>query len=378
MSKHELFVEAVEAIYVSGAEDDRLSGALAAVSRLLDACGATLEVIDKTAQRHVEFCSAGLPPIPCAQYVNHFAALNPRVAPILRQRAGDVGWDHQFLDERAMARDPFYSEFLAGLGLRYFVSAVLEQTADTMAVVAVQRTPAQGHVGGDDIAWMQRLCPHLQRAHDMRTRLKAAGDRSASLENALDLLADGVALLGAGGNIVYANETLHRLATRGREFRIGRDGIEFADPDARGRYAVALGGVARIRETAWGAADFAVPRDFELPAYIVSVRPLVRAPAGTIDYHPDAVAMLLVHDPLERTLAASELLRQLFGLTNAEAHLVHALGTGMTPGAYARSRRVSITTVYTHLRRTREKTGWRSVAELTRRFNELHVSLRAN
>ncbi len=380
MSKHELFVEAVEAIYVSGVEDDRLSGALEAVSRLLGACGATLEIFDKTVQRHVEFCSAGLPPIPCAQYVAHFAALNPRVAPVLRQRAGDVGWDHQFLDESAMARDPFYSEFLAGLGLRYFVSAVLEQTADTMAVVAVQRTPAQGHVGGDDIAWMQRLCPHLQRAHDMRTRLKAAGDRSTSLENALDLLSDGVALLGAGGNIVYANETLHRLAKRGREFRITRDGIEFADPDARGRFGAALGAVARIRKSvaAWGAADFAVPRDFDLPAYIVSVRPLVRGQAGTTDYHPDAVAMLLVHDPLERTLAASEMLRQLFGLTNAEAHLVHALGTGMTPGAYAHSRRVSITTVYTHLRRTREKTGWRSVAELTRRFNELNVSLRVD
>jgi hypothetical protein len=46
--------------------------------------------------------------------------------------------------------------------------------------------------------------------------------------------------------------------------------------------------------------------------------------------------------------------------------------------ALLRSRGVSITTVYTHLRRTREKTGWKSVAELTRRFNELNVALRAN
>ena len=37
-----------------------------------------------------------------------------------------------------------------------------------------------------------------------------------------------------------------------------------------------------------------------------------------------------------------------------------------------------ITTVYTHLRRTREKTGWKSVAELTRRFNELNTTLQPN
>jgi DNA-binding CsgD family transcriptional regulator len=58
--------------------------------------------------------------------------------------------------------------------------------------------------------------------------------------------------------------------------------------------------------------------------------------------------------------------------------LVQALGTGMTAVAYAKSRSISVTTVYTHLRRTREKTGWKSVAELTRRFHELNVALRAN
>src|SRR5437762_3671699 len=105
--KHDLFVKAVEAIYASGVEEDRLGEALEAASRLFGACGATLEVFDKVAHRHVEFRAAGLPPIPCAQYVGHFAALNPRMPRMLRQRAGEVGWDHQILDERAMTADPF-------------------------------------------------------------------------------------------------------------------------------------------------------------------------------------------------------------------------------------------------------------------------------
>jgi DNA-binding CsgD family transcriptional regulator len=223
----------------------------------------------------------------------------------------------------------------------------------------------------------QDPCPHFQREHPMRAPLKPVPDRENALEDALDLLVDGIALLRRGGRIVYVNQALRALASGGGDFRIDGDAIEFSTQDLRGRFAAALGAVARAQDpSAAGPADFAVPRE-GLPAYTVSVRPLVRGRTQTSG-NADAVAMLLVHDPLHRHLAASSLLQERFGLTNAEAHLVHALGTGMTAVAYARSRGISITTVYTHLRRTREKTGWKSVAELTRRFNELTVALRAN
>lgn len=210
----------------------------------------------------------------------------------------------------------------------------------------------------------------------MRLHLKAVPGRENALENALDLLTDGIALLRRDASIVYINEALRNLAASGHDFRIDRNAVEFSSPDLRGRFAAALGAVAQVGDSS-ATTDFAVPRDEGLPAYMVSVRPLTRMrtqTAGSID----AVAMLLVHDPLQQNFAACRMLQELFGLTKAEAHLVQAIGTGMTAVAYARGRGVSITTVYTHLRRTREKTGWKSVAELTRRFGELNVALRAN
>ena len=200
-------------------------------------------------------------------------------------------------------------------------------------------------------------------------------DRESLLENALDLLTDGIALLGRDGRIVYLNATMRLLAGRGNDFRVDRNTIEFSTADLRGRFASA---VHRVHAPAASPlrTDFAVPRESGLPPYTVSVRPLPRA--GTGRSHPDAVAMLLIHDPLQRNSATTGMLRDLYGLTNAEANLVEALSGGMTAVAYARSRQVSVTTVYTHLRRTREKTGWKSVAELTRRFHELNVTLRAD
>jgi DNA-binding CsgD family transcriptional regulator len=373
-----LYVQAVESIYASGAAAELVPEALEATSRLLGASGATLEVIDKAAQRPVTVHSAGLPAAARSEYFDHFSALNPRIPPVLAQRAGEVSWDYKLFDEQAMARDAFYSEFLPKIGLRYFVSAVLQQTPDRIAVVAVQRNRRQGHVDQREIALMRRLSPHFQRAHDMRTRLEAAADRDTLFETALDLLNDGIALLRRDGCLVYVNETLRLLAAREIGFRIDRNAMEFSTPDLRSRFAAALGAVERVEDQSatFLPTDFAVSREHGLPPYTVSVRPL-RARQDTTR-NPDAVAMLLVHDPLLRHLSAGRMLQDLYKLTNAEAHLVQALSSGMTAVAYARSRRVSITTVYTHLRRTREKTGWRSVAELTRRFHELCVALRVN
>jgi DNA-binding CsgD family transcriptional regulator/PAS domain-containing protein len=373
MASGDLYVQAVESIYACGSGEGLVSDALSATSRLLGATSATYEVIDKTTGLQW-FSSAGIPSAAGKQYSDHFAALNPRVKPVLNQRAGEVCWDYKLMDEEAMRRDAFYSEFLPRMGLRYFISAVLEQTQDRIAVVSVQRSRRKGHAEQREIELMHRLCPHFQRAYTMR---KLLGVNAPSLfEGALDLLADGVALLRRDGRVLHANDAMRSIAAGNPDFRICRDSIEFATPELRGRFAMALRAAQRVHEpnAAYLATDFAVPRE-GLPPYTVSVRPLLHA--GAEPTHPEAAAMLLVHDPLQRNPAAGGMLQELYGLTNAEAQLVQALGTGMTAVAYAQSRNISVTTVYTHLRRTREKTGWKSVAELTRHFHEVNVALRS-
>src|SRR5262249_39640241 len=110
------------------------------------------------------------------------------------------------------------------------------------------------------------------------------------------------------------------------------------------------------------------------PAYVVSMRPLARANTRTM--HTDADVMVLVRDPLSANEARTQILRELFRLTNAEAHLAQALCDGVTTRAYATERRVTLNTVYSHLKQIREKTGCRSVPELIRKFGEWNVPLR--
>jgi DNA-binding CsgD family transcriptional regulator len=252
---------------------------------------------------------------------------------------------------------------------------VPKRTPDVIAITAIDRSRRQNRAGERDLV---RPSLHFQRVDNMRTRLTAVTEREHLFANAFDLLSDGIALLRRDGSIVHVNEALRALAAREKDFRVVRNVVEFSSPELRSRFNAALAAVGRGPDpsAAFPPTDFAVQREDGLPPYTVSVRPLRMEPYRT--ENSDAVAMMLIHDPLQLQVSAGRMLQELYGLTHAESHLVQALSTGMTAVAYARSRRVSITTVYTHLRRTREKTGWKSVAELTRRFHELSVALRAN
>ncbi|GLH78136.1 transcriptional regulator [Bradyrhizobium sp. SSBR45G] len=370
----EHYAQALDAIYQGLAEPSGITDALESIRTLIGAEGATFEVIDTAARRPLIFHSSGVASAEGDDYLAHFAPRNPRLPVALRQQRGGLSWDYQVMDEGTMKRDPFYAEFLPRAGLRYFLSLVLDQSPQRLVAVTLQRSPRRGHVGTSEIALMKRLTPHLQRAYGMRNSLIAAGGRDIATA-VLDLLKDGIALLDPKGAILHANPALHTIATESGLFRLDSRGIQFGSSELRSRYARVFSTVMRDDALADSdaALDFLAPRPSGLPACTISLRAL-RHPRPASDC-PDAAVMMLVHDPL-RDSAAAHLLQDLHGLTRAEAQLACALSAGMTAVEYAAHRGVKVTTVYTHLKRTREKTGWRSVAELTRRVHQISIRLR--
>ncbi len=124
-------------------------------------------------------------------------------------------------------------------------------------------------------------------------------------------------------------------------------------------------------------SDFPVPRRSECPPYIVSVYPAVE-PAGRKHEGAGAYAIMFVHDPLNEHQSSVQLLRAVFGLTEAEAHITQALQAAMSPGDYAKKHGLSRNTVYTHLRKIKEKTNCRRQSELIRKLSEVKVWLRRN
>lgn len=378
MPEADKLLQTIEAVYAAGLDAELWPQTLSSVTRLLGSSAATLETYDLPSGGILDFHAFGIPPAEEIAHREHYAAINPRAAYTLQRPASELAWDYLVLDEDAMDRDPYYTEFLTRTDFRYFLSGNLFRTPRELAIATIQRTRAQGHVGAAEIALMQRLLPHFRQALDMATRLKRAAGDDRSLKAALDWLADGVALIRADGAILYANDALQAIARRGDGFRIRKGAFVFPDSETRARFTAAAAAIARLRAgdvASAGATDHAVARGAGMLPYLLSMRPLLPAERNG-EFDMRAVAIVFVRDPLSRNPTANEVLREVFGLTRAEADVARALQSGMSAAQYARERAVSFNTIYTHLRRIKEKTRCNRMGALIRKLNDLQVPLR--
>lgn len=371
MARGDDLLQTIEAVHAAGLDETRWPQALAATARLLGGNAAMLEVFAPPSQCPVEFHSFGIPPAGQFEYFEHYAALSPRAAYAFRHPRDDLLWDYKFIDERAIDRDPYYAKLLPQADFRYFIASKLIHTPETVAAISVQRTRSQGHAGGTDIALMKRLTPHLRQALDTAMRLRRANNLGRSFEAALDWLSDGVALLGKNGTVLYANEALQATARLNDGFSISKRIPSFAAPDARSRFSLAL--AAASAKDGSLVQDFLASRPSGAPAYLVSMRPAVTT------HHivnGQATVIMFVTDPNNRRSTTERVLRGVFGLTHAEAGLALALQAGQSPADHAAERSVSLNTVYTHLRRIKEKTGCKRMAELIRKLGDLQGFIR--
>ena len=195
---------------------------------------------------------------------------------------------------------------------------------------------------------------------------RRAEDLGRPLQRALDWLSDGVALVDADRRLLYANEAFVTIVHGGDAIVLREGHVDLADMLLRRRFAAAIARTCATDEIG-ARADFRVQRRRNAIAYLVSIRPLCER--GGIAQ----ASVIFVHDPVASGSCGARLLRDVFAFTDAEASLASALQTGVSPTDYARAHRVSINTVYTHLRHVKEKTGCQRLPELICRLNELRA-----
>ena len=215
----------------------------------------------------------------------------------------------------------------------------------------------------DAVAAMHVLQPHLLRAVQIRRRLASVElDKRHALE-ALDQLDAGVLLVGPHGAVLHANRAAQLVLTAGDGLGVTHSTLVCArSEDTR-----------TLLKLVSGATDAAM----EEPSPMLAVqRPSGRRPLSVVVVPlrgereelaaPSASAIVFVMDPERVAPTTAEHLRDLYGLTPAEARTAEAVIDADRLQDIADKFRVSLSAIRIHLQHVFEKTDTHRQAELVR------------
>jgi DNA-binding CsgD family transcriptional regulator len=312
-------LQAVEEIFASAATDASLwSRAIQTASEQTDSIGAL--ILPVTGQ--------GFPSVPATEGIaratevyfrDGWCERDIRYSPLKSLLEGNVIDDLDFISPEEMKRTPYYQEFLAPTGLRWF-GGIPVRVDDQVWCLSIQRGIKQDPFSPEEKQKLKQLSRRLSSAAALARALGFAA-ASAALE-AFDLSHTAVALLNAKGEVARTNRAADRLMAGELQVRQGR--ICSIDQGANDHLSRAL------RELLWKTSGASLLAPVMLPRK--DKRPVLAYPVKmsqlSASYFSECQAAIVLVDTDARRRTPEATLRGAFHLTQAEARLASQLASG--------------------------------------------------
>lgn len=304
-------------------------------------------------------------PAALAAYQQHWHQFDPWARGITQSSppAGTVLVGDQFIAADEMRRSNFYNEFGRSYRITQSLAGMIEASPNQFSCLSINRGDDAEPFQQRDVALLETLMPHLQRALQVHRRITTAESMSESFAEIASRSDHGVLLLSANGRVRFANRVAERILA-------SKDGLTVESGELRTAVAAqtrdlrnAFRAAASLNADSPVSPPLLIGRIDRRPLVVV-VAPVRRTP-GIADHNDISVAVF-VTDPENRSLPDAEFIRTTLRLTPAEARLVLCLVQGMTLEQSAVHLRVAIGTLRTRLKKVFQKTNTNRQAELVR------------
>jgi DNA-binding CsgD family transcriptional regulator/PAS domain-containing protein len=294
---------------------------------------------------------------------------NPWIAVARAYRLRRIGTVEDIGGQQAFEQTRVWNEVYRPLGLQDTLAGLLERQPEYSQVMVMARRTDQADFDAADRRALTGLLPHIARAWRVKQMLAEWKALSGTLKFVLDRLARPVLVTGPDGQIRFANRAADRLLTRGDAIDATRGrlcGARSSDTDALRRL---IDGASR---TGIGAGETAVDAiaiggtDQFSPLAVVA-EPLAPVHGELLGHGASPGAVLFLGESEATSRPATERLRVVYGLTEAEARLTSLIVDGYDVASAALAAGVSENTVKYHLKAVFGKVGVSRQAQLVRR-----------
>jgi DNA-binding CsgD family transcriptional regulator len=267
---------------------------------------------------------------------------------------------------RVLLASEWYAEYCRPLNISQGIGATIHKDSMVTSNVAIFAGDDRADFGGEEIALLKALMPHMQRALKIHMHLAEANLRQGEFVEAMEPMAVGVILVTASARVLFANRSARRLLDNRDGLMIDRQGLRTVRLRETNALRALIGCTAAScgRRKLSSGGGLNVTRPNGRRALQVLVSPI--RPQQTLHLGERAVAAIYVTDPEQVSEKPEVVLIRLYGLTPAEAKVAALIVRGMSARQAAESLGISYNTIKSHLKGVFAKTGTNGQGDLIR------------
>jgi DNA-binding CsgD family transcriptional regulator len=282
-------------------------------------------------------------------------------------RSPGVVWTGaDLVSESEQQANEYFQRWLVPQDLQQQVFGLLERQSSTALYLFAARSATAGPFTADEVALLRRLLPYLQRSLRSGELLRRSQDVRRVATETLDIIPIGVIQISRGGAMLAANHVAREIMALKDVLTVGRHGLEIERDGRRVRFRDLISDLMmRDHHNKRGLQmAFSVPRPHGRRPLSIAILPVQR-PGENAGWEEPA-AVIFVGDPDRKSEIDESRLRQLYGLTNAEARVAALLACGHRLDEIAEMLNVAYETTRKHLKKVLAKAATDRQAELVR------------
>lgn len=358
-------------IYDAAVEPLRLKNALARITGSVGAAGAHLVGFDKPNQQVVLSAITGFSPLGEIDYNERYAKGDPRAPVMLGAPVGQWLSCHHFLTQDFVDRSDFFQDFLIPYGSRFMSAVKLLESERYAAVLGIHRSITQAPLSVDELEFLRRLTPHLQRALGLIYEHARLQDQWSVAKATLDMLDYGAFVCDQSAQVLVVNEAAAAIFEQHDGLSLAGERVVIKDAPVQTRWRGMLLAPRTRDATSEGSSRggaLLVPRPSALQAYQLILR-RIEPSRSVFGFANNCLWSVMISDPAHTSVPTMRAISVLYGLTPAETRLATFLVAGAAPEEIAAQAHVKIATIRSQLASLFAKTGTRRQAELVRLFS---------
>jgi DNA-binding CsgD family transcriptional regulator len=347
----------IGAIYQGPLESIPWGGALAMLREIMQANWATLILRPASAEQLALIVRADHrgPEVYHAAYSHYEAfSMDPFVGlPVERVVTIDEMMDTAWMTGK------FYETFLAPNDIRFIMGADIVTDGGADCRLRITRPPGGKDFTAEDKQLCQALLSHLKRAVTLHSRIESIETERQLYSTTMDRMLVGTVVFDEKGAVMRTNCVADGILAENDGIRINQNRLhaESAAEDRELQRLIKLALAVPSATTPAVPQPVSVTRRSGRSSLGVLIRPVPSGEWSEDKHRPSAVAF--IRDPERKWQLSLEMVRQLFGLTGAEAALALLLANGFTLDEAAVELGIRKNTIRAHLRSIFAKTGVR-------------------